>query len=223
MKKMGESQVIQFFTTALQDEMQKVYGSKHVYALGNFSGSQDRKFADFFCGTDSVNILIEFKEFKSEHRAEVDKPLRERLCKTLTADVARVSRSCHFIGWGKNGFNFNVELNSYIDLVCSLWGGVGHLVDPIDHLHEPFIDEFVGGRIGVAYEEFVDYVEQLNIVAGGSALGDKISFRSILFSRGGDGRVKANKFDNLGELRALIKLKPSIRIKPSNGSGPSWP
>ncbi len=130
MKKMGESQIIDFFSTYLRDILREEYGKDAPYTLGNFSGSQDRKFADFFAGTKSHNILIEFKEAKKEHIAEQEKPLRKKLCLTLNNEVAAVSRLCHFIGWGKRQVHTEVELNVYIDLVCRLWSSDTHLCPP---------------------------------------------------------------------------------------------
>ncbi|WP_143707392.1 hypothetical protein [Uliginosibacterium sp. TH139] len=219
MKKMGESQIIQFFTGVLADEIRSTFGHECQYVIGNFSGSQDRKFADFFAGTDSANILIEFKEFKKEYRDEIAKPLRERLCRTLTEDISNLSRSCHFIGWGAVGSTLNVELNPYIDLVCPLWGCTEHLDSPADYLHPSFINAFVKGTVGVSYTDFVRYIEHLNKTAGGSASGDEAPFRSILFSRNNSGQLVANRFDNLRELRALSNLKPTK--KPGHSSGPS--
>jgi len=216
MKKMGESQIIQFFSSVLVDEIQKAFGQGYQYAIGNFSGSQDRKFADFFAGTDSVNILIEFKEFKNEYRKEIDKPLRENLCKTLTVDIAELSRSCHFIGWGLPRTTISIELNTYIDLVCQLWGGSKFLKSPSDYLHASFINGFIKGAVGVNYEDFIRYIEHLNTTAGGSASGDQATFRSILFSRDNNGQLLANRFDNLGELKTLISMRPAMTYGPSS-------
>lgn len=215
----GRIQIIQFFSSVLADEIQKAFGHECQYAIGNFSGSQDRKFADFFAGTDSVNILIEFKEFKNEHRDEFDKPLRERLCKTLTVEIAELSRSCHFIGWGLPRSTISIELNTYIDLACQLWGGSKFLKSPSDYLHASFINGFIKGTVGVNYEDFIRYIEHLNTTAGGSASGDQAAFRSILFSRDNSGQLLASRFDNLGELKTLSGLRPG----PSSGQDWSGP
>ncbi|WP_200385718.1 hypothetical protein [Rhodocyclus tenuis] len=223
MKKMGESQVIQFFAGVLADEMRSAFGLECQYVIGNFSASQDRKFADFFAGTESVNILIEFKEFKKEYCDEIKKPLREKLCKTLTKDISNLSRSCHFIGWGTAGYNLSVELNPYIDLVCPLWGCTEHLDLPADYFYDSFINAFVKGSLGVSYADFVRYIEHLNRTAGGDASGDEAPFRSILFSRDNSGKIIANRFYNLRELRTLSSLKPASKPRLSSGPGLSGP
>jgi hypothetical protein len=215
MKKMGESQIIQFFSSALSDKLQRTLGEECKFVLGNFSGSQDRKFADFFAGTDSVNVLIEFKELKSEHIDEIRKPFRERLCRTLTTEIAFLSRACHFIGWGVEGRDLSVQLNPYVDLVCRLWNQIRHLLVPIEYSHNSFIDSFVKGTLGVGHEDFVRYIEHLNATAGEGGSGGDVPFRSILYSRDDNGQMKGTRFENLRELSELIRLRPIDRPRPT--------
>lgn len=224
MTKMGEMQVIEFFSSRLKDKIRDKYGKTESFSIGNFSGSQDRKFADFFAGTDAVNILIEFKEFKSEYEKESIKPLRRKLCQTLTNTISELSRSCHFIGWGTKKYDVEVELNPYIDLVCRLFPNICCLNEPICYLDEEFITAFIDEKIGVNYAYFVKYIDHLNKIAGGGSSGEEVPFRSILFSYNDQGILKGTRFDNLKEFQELIKIKPqnkpSIfdRYKPNNGS-----
>lgn len=225
MRKMGESQIIQFFSDVLVDEIQSRHGNTYPYSIGNFSGSQDRKFADFFAGTDSVNVLIEFKEFKKECSDEKNKPLREKLCRTLTTDISDLSRKCHFIGWGESVSPMSVALNPYIDLVCLLWGCSNHLEAAKLYLDSWFVKAFTNGNgeVGVSIDEFVRYIDHLNSVAGGSASGMDVPFRSILFSRNDNGRLIANRFENLAELRALTTMKPARKPGPDFSHGMDGP
>lgn len=88
MDTIGEAQVTQFFSNPLQDEIQKKWGHNAIFLFGNFAGKQDKKFADFFAGTRSKNILIEFKESKRNLKDELRKPLRKSLCFTLNDEIA---------------------------------------------------------------------------------------------------------------------------------------
>jgi len=213
MSKMGESQIIDFFSGYMKDVFRDKYGKNGRYSVGNFSGSQDRKFADFFAGTKSHNILIEFKEFKKECSAETKKPLRKRLCLTLDNNIALVSRSCHFVGWGKRQSSTEAEFSPYIDLICQLWNAA-HLKTPTVNSHEPFIDQFIDGVVGVNHTDFIKYIEHLNGVAGGDEEGSKVGFKSILYSRNGNGRLIGTRFDSLAELNKLRSIKkPKSRIK----------
>lgn len=227
MKKMGEPQVIDFFSSYLKDTFRNVFGETAQYTVGNFSGSQDRKFSDFFAGTDSHNLLIEFKEKKGEYRHEQEKPLRKKLCFNLNEEVSELSRQCHFIGWDKGQVTTQVEFNPYIDLVCRLWGLESHLLFPSDHDHEIFVEDFIGGTIGVGHGSFVRYIDHLNKVAGGGASGIDVPFRSILYSRNDRGSLVGTRFENLGELNQLRKLRPrptrpAPRGPSGSSSGPSF-
>lgn len=224
MTKMGEMQIIEFFSSTLKDKIRDKHGKTKLYTIGNFSGSQDRKFADFFAGTDAVNILIEFKEFKSEYENESIKPLRRNLCQTLTNTIAELSRSCHFIGWGTKKYDLEIELSHYIDLVCRLFPKVCCLNEAIHYSHEEFTTAFIEEKIGVSYAHFVRYIEHLNKIAGGGSSGEEVPFRSILFSYNDQGILKGTRFDNLKELQELIQIKPKKKpgifdkYKPNNGS-----
>lgn len=212
--KMGESQIIDFFSSYMKDVFRDEFGKNGKYSIGNFSGSQDRKFADFFAGTDSNNILIEFKEFRNETSAEKEKPLRKKLCQTLTNNVALLSRSCHFIGWGKRQSSTEVEFSPYIDCVCRFWGAA-HLKTPDIKSHGPFVNCFINGKLGVTHSQFIMYIEHLNSIAGGDEGGGKVGFKSILYSRGKDGRLLGTRFDSLDELNKLRQIKkPRSGIKP---------
>lgn len=208
MKKMGESQIIDFFSGYLRDLLHDEYGKSVSYTIGNFSGSQDRKFADFFAGTKSHNILIEFKEKKQEYKAEIKKPLRENLCATLNNKVAQVSRLCHFIGWGKDQVGTQVELNAYIDLICTLWGANNYLQTTHNYEHETFSLHFINGDVGVDHRTFMDYIEHLNKIAGGCATGSEVPFRSMLYSKNDRGRLIGTRFENLKQLNVLRAIDP---------------
>ncbi|MFS1859858.1 hypothetical protein BCU54_001900 [Vibrio lentus] len=225
-KKMGESQVIDFFSGYIKDEFREKYGKEAIYSVGNFSGSQDRKFADFFVGSDSRNILIEFKEFRGETVAEKLKPLRRKLCKELTVKWAPISRSCHFIGWGEKRKELEAEFNPYVDLVCPLFDVTTYLKPEDICGHEQFALNFIAGNVGVDCATFTEYVEHLNKVAGGTVQGLNVPFKSILYSRNDRGKLVGTKFNNLKELnelkdiagRELRKRKAKVSNKRKGGS-----
>ena len=226
-KKMGESQVIDFFSVYLKDEFRENYGKDAIYSVGNFSGSQDRKFADFFVGSDSRNLLIEFKEFRNETQAEKSKPLRRILCEELTAKWAPISRSCHFIGWGVKKKELEAEFNPYVDLVCPLFDVTTYLYPEDVCGHEQFAQSFIDGDVGVDCATFTKYVEHLNKVAGGTVQGLNVPFKSILYSRNDRGKLIGTKFNNLKELnelkaiagRELRKRKAKVSKKHKGGLG----
>lgn len=223
MRKIGEAQVIDFFSGYLKDVFRDVFGKNARYTVGNFSGSQDRKFSDFFAGTDSSNILIEFKEKREEHKKEKEKPLRHKLCLTLDEDISTISRECHFIGWGKGFAQTTIELNPYIDLVCRLWALDDYLFPPNDYGHRDFVDNFVNGNIGVNHEKFINYIKHLNHLAGGSASGADVPFRSILYSRDDHGLLVGTRFDNLGQLNQLRSMAKPSTPSPRGPPGSSSP
>lgn len=222
--KRGESQVIDFFSGYIKDEFREKYGKDAIFSMGNFSGSQDRKFADFFVGNDSKNILIEFKEFKAETVAENKKPLRRTLCERLSENMALISRDCHFIGWGSNKKSLEAEFNPYIDLVCPLFDISDYLISERPNGHELFVQNFIDGAVGVDCSTFTLYIEHLNKVAGGSAQGLKVPFKSMLYSRNDKGKLIATKFNNLDELNKLKAIagrelrKRNTRRPSKNGS-----
>lgn len=219
MKKIGESQVISFFSFFLRDAHNKMSGSHQHLAIGDFAGMQDRKFADFFAGTRATNILIEFKEFKSECAAEKTKPLRAKLCKELDHDVAALSRQCHFIGWREQQIDdLTVELNPYIDSVCPLWKCNQYLLSPTNFTHIDFVQKFLDGNIGAPYDQFVSYIELLNKLDGGAEDSHDVPFTAVLYSQ--TSRVlKATIFHNLRELKELQKISQPHISRTSQSRG----
>lgn len=219
--KMGESQVIDFFSGYIKDEFRDEYGKEAIFSMGNFSGSQDRKFADFFVSSDTRNILIEFKEFKEEIIAENNKPLRRVLCKKLNIKWASISRDCHFIGWGLSRNSLEVEFNPYVDLVCPLFDIRDYLMPEETSGHELFVRNFLNGAVGVDCSTFILYIEYLNKVAGGSAQGLKVPFKSVLYSRNDEGKLIGTRFNNLeelNELKAIASRKLRKRNTPKSAS-----
>lgn len=209
--KFGESQVIDFFSTALKDELINRFGSHSQYSIGNFSGSQDRKYADFFAGTNSSCILIEFKEFEREIRDEYRKPLREKLCKNLTSETAALSRTTHFIAHRISSMCMDIKLSPYVDVVCPNWSiGSPPLETVSSKAHYDFIDDFLSGKEGVVIGKFLQYAGHLSSTAGGTADGANAPFKSVLYSRNTQGRVVGTFFNSLGELRQLIDKAPKI-------------
>jgi hypothetical protein len=209
--KAGESQVIDFFSSILKEELNDKFGSKANYSIGNFSGSQDRKYADFFAGTDSSCVLIEFKEFESEIRDEYKKPLRKKLCENLTSQTAILSRATHFIAYRVPSRNVEIKLSPYVDVVCPNWSvGNPPLQDVISKTHYDFIDDFLSAKEGVPIGNFLNYAGHLNSTAGGIADGANAPFKSVLYSRSSQGRVVGTIFNSLGELKMLIGKAPKI-------------
>ncbi|WP_295475697.1 hypothetical protein [uncultured Pseudomonas sp.] len=194
--------------------MSEKFGKAADYSLGNFSGSQDRKFADFFAGTDSSCVLIEFKEFEREISDEHKKPLREKLCRTLDQNTAALSRTSHFIAYRSRNSAVNIELAPYVDVVCPHFSvGQPPLEAIVRNTHDAFIDAFLEGRSGTPFDAFLKYAGHMNSTAGGTADGANASFKSILYSRDKQGRVLGTLFHSLGELKQLLAKKAKLRSR----------
>lgn len=209
MKKIGESQVIQSFSTFLQAELAAKFNGNINYCFGNFSGSQDRKFADVFVGTESSCVLIEFKEFEKEINDEYDKPLREKLCNQLTEETAALSRSGHFIAFRKPGSQMEITVASYADTVCPGFSvGIPPLVLAKQFGHREFIKNFLNNATGQDYTSFIKYIGHLNSTAGGTSDGSSAPFKSVLYSTDNKGSIIGTVFESIGELRKVLKLSP---------------
>ncbi|NEU81246.1 hypothetical protein [Nostoc sp. UIC 10630] len=217
MDTIGEAQVTQFFSNALQDEIQKKWGHNAIFLFGNFAGKQDKKFADFFAGTRSKNILIEFKESKRNLKDELRKPLRESLCFTLNDEIATLSRKCHFAAWReknvKGDVNISINIIPYIDEVCKQFGDLPGLVKNLlmkDYptFHEKFIEKFLLDEVGVSYTEFKDYINHLSEIAN---FKDRDNFKAVLYSRDNNTqKLRGTQFSNLNQALELINLNPPI-------------
>ncbi|PTQ78193.1 hypothetical protein C8R26_104177 [Nitrosomonas oligotropha] len=207
--KIGESQTLQFFSTIIQTELSARFGRRGKYSIGNFSGSQDRRFADVFVGTESSCVLIEFKEFESEVADEQNKPLRKKFCEELTPEIASLSRSGHFIAFRKPKSQMEIIVAPYVDTVCPRFSvGIPPLVNAKRQDHDRFIKSFLGNTEGQNYQSFIQYVGHLNSIAGGTPDGSTAPFKSVLYSRNRQGRVIGTVFESIGELRKLLKLRP---------------
>ena len=214
-RKAGESQIIDFFSAALRDELRKKFGEDTKFSIGNFSGSQDRKFADFFAGTESNCVLIEFKEFHGEIQDEREKPLRKRLCEGLTESAAITSRSAHFIAYKSKAAEMDVTLIPYVDVVCPLFGvGIPPLAAIQKNGHDDFIQAFLDGREGSSVNEFISYAGHLNTIAGGIANGLTAPFKAVLYSRNSSGKLIGTLFQSLSEFRKLLLAKPTRSRRP---------
>ncbi len=205
--KIGESQVIQFFSTAVEIKLQEKFGCQAKYSIGNFSGIQDRKFADFFVGTESACILIEFKEFENEIADEQKKPLRKKLCTELTQETARLSRASHFIAYRKPGSDLEIIVTPYVDTVCPLFSvSIPPLADKINQNHQDFIEDFLSNKAGQDYKQFIRYVGHMNSTAGGTSDGATAPFKSVLYSKNKQGKIIGTIFESIGELSKLLNL-----------------
>lgn len=215
MKKIGESQVIQSFSTFLQAELAVKFNGNINYCFGNFSGSQDRKFADVFVGTESSCILIEFKEFEGEIKDEYDKSLREKLCNELTVETAALSRSGHFIAFRKPGSKMEITIASYVDTVCPGFSvGIPPLAMAQQFGHREFVKNFLNNAAGQDYTSFIKYIGHLNSTAGGTADGLAAPFKSVLYSKDNQGSIIGTVFESIGELKKVLKLSPQKNRKP---------
>lgn len=116
--KIGETQGMGFFRAALEDRFPERNGKDADYSIGDFSASQDRKFADFFAGTASTCMLIEFNEYVHEIGQETRKPLRRKLCENLNDADAQLSSGSHFIAHRLKTPDIQVRIAPYIDVVC---------------------------------------------------------------------------------------------------------
>lgn len=208
-RKIGEAQGIDFFSTVFREKYSKIYDNESKYSVGVFSGSQDRRFADFFAGTESTCMLIEFKEFAGEVSDELGKPLREHLCLNLDDESARLSRGSHYIAYRTKTEEIRLEIAPYIDVVCPGFGvGLPPLAAFQMTEHGQFIDRFFNGGAGSNYTDFVRYAGHMSSIAGKHTDGLKTPFKAILYSRNAEGVLKGTKFKTLREFKTMVDKHP---------------
>lgn len=214
-RKIGEAQAIDFFGTALREMHEKNYGKEANYSVGIFSGSQDRKFADFFAGIGSTCILIEFKEFENEIKHELRKELRENLCKNLNETDAALSRGAHYIAYRSKAEDMQLRIAPYVDVVCPDFGiGQPPLLPFLKKDHENFINDFLSSNAGCSYDNFVRYAGYMSAIAGSTPNGLKTRFRAIFYSRNHAGTVVGTIFKNLSDFKKMMDKKPSRKMGP---------
>lgn len=208
--KHGEAQIVQAFTVRLNNEINNS-ASIEDYCLGDFSGMQDKTYADFFAGVNSKNILIEFKEYKHEIKSESRKSLRELMCINLDQYISGISCKCHFLAWNDSSSDeVNIKLSEYIDMVCPIFN-LGEEVEKL--LQEPnevsdidFIDSFLSGRAGENFKAFKAYISYLDLLDKEKGDGGVSSFKALLYSYSNMGELKITKINSLDELVSLKYL-----------------
>lgn len=165
--KIGEAQVQQAFVEYLKFKISRKFGADFPYNYGAFNGSQDRKYADYFAGVNAKNILIEFKEFKSEISSESLKPLRKKLCDTISSSNLPISLDAHYISWrleNSNEKKLKLKIDRYLPSVCPLFNK--SFTGNNEKWIPDFIDDFLNMGAGVSNEDFELYVKELSDVAG---------------------------------------------------------
>lgn len=202
-EKIGESNIIELFKHILLDKVSNKE-KKVDFIESTMCGKDDRKFADYFANLNSINILIEFKEFEKNIKSEKDKPLRKKLCEEIGRFIA-ITRRGHFIAWSKNKDNNSREifLDNYIFKVSNIFELVLHGVKKTEYKCEKFIDLFLEQRVGLGLRSFTNYIKFLKKLYGDDP-DDGTSFDAILLSYY-NGRLLANKIRN-GDLLVLINL-----------------
>ena len=201
--KIGEAQVQQAFVEHLKYAISEKFGPKYPNNYGAFNGSQDKKYADYFAGVNAQNILIEFKEFKSEISSESAKPLRKKLCETISDSNLPRSINAHFISWrleNSSDNNIVLKIDTYLPTVGPLFGKV------FSGKHEKditkFVDDFLDKKTGISNEDFELYIKELSNIAGGkggaSFYGVHVTFDPV------DG-LKLTTFSKIAELIAFSK------------------
>lgn len=171
--KIGEAQVQEAFVEHLRFKIGEKYGPNFPYAFGAFNGSQDRKYADYFAGVNARNILIEFKEFKSEISSETRKPLRKKLCNSISDENLENSLNAHFISWrvdDPNGNRLRLRIDTYLPTVCPLFDR--HFDGGKEKWIQHFLDGFLDLEVGVSNEEFEVYINELSRIAGDAGEGN---------------------------------------------------
>ncbi|UZH01347.1 hypothetical protein OJ965_02150 (plasmid) [Pantoea anthophila] len=182
--KIGEAQVQQAFVEHLKYKITKKFGPEYPYNVGAFNGSQDKKYADYFAGVNAINILIEFKEFKSEISSESAKPLRAKLCNTISDLNLPSSLNAHFISWRLDNSSDNkivLKIDTYLPTVCPLFNK--SFSGNNEKFMPAFVDDFLDMKAGISNEGFELYINELSDIAGGegdaSFYGTHINFDPV--------------------------------------------
>lgn len=165
--KIGEAQVQQTFVEYLKYKICEKFGPNYPYNYGAFNGGQDKKYADYFAGVNAKNILIEFKEFKSEISTESRKPLRKKLCNTISDLNFSSSINSHFIAWRLDNSieqKIKLKIDTYLPTVCPFF--VKHFLGNNERWISEFINDFLNMETGISNEDFELYINELSNVAG---------------------------------------------------------
>lgn len=213
--KIGEAQVQQAFVEHLKFKIGRKFGAEFPYAYGAFNGSQDRKYADYFAGVNAKNILIEFKEFKSEISSESRKPLRNKLCNIISDANLSNSLNAHFIAWRLENSKDNrlrVKIDTYLPTVCALFNK--HFDGNNERWIPEFVDDFLDIKAGVSNENFEAYINELSNIAGDD--GDS-SFYGVHLTFDPEHGVDLRIFSTVAELIEFSnKLSLSKSPEPKN-------
>ena len=214
MNKIGESQVQQAFVEHLKYQIAKKFGAEFPYAYGAFNGSQDRKYADYFSNVNARNILIEFKEFREEIKAEKRKPLRQKLCESITSIDLDYSLNGHFISWrvpNNDNKKLSVKIDTYLPSVCPIFG-----ID-FQGSHEQeivqFVEEYLEFKIGLNNDDFGKYVNTLSDIATGGPGSGSPSFYGVHLTFDPEIGLSLEIFSTVSELIEFSKMINSIKPK----------
>lgn len=217
MIKIGEQQVQRMFSEHLGETLRNRFGEKIRYAYGEFNGMQDKKYADYFAGVNSSNIIIEFKEFFSEINDERRKALRENLCKNIPDYLIETSYLSHHISWrGDSSESIVLAFDRYLSRVCPIFDIEYERFKVVGV--SKFIDDFLDKRIGAGSDDFADYVDYLAELAG----DEGSSFFGVLLSFDPKVGLKNTIFYNLEQLVELAGGNtPNSTPPPPKPRGPS--
>jgi hypothetical protein len=224
--KIGESQVQQAFVEHLKYQITKKFGVDFPYAYGAFNGSQDRKYADYFSSVNARNILIEFKEFREEIKAEKKKPLRRKLCENITSIDLDYSLDGHFISWRvpNKDNKLSVKIDTYLPSVCPMFDI--EFQGSNEQGIVQFVAKYLEFEIGLNNDDFGKYVNTLSDIATGDSGSGSPSFYGVHLTFDPEIGLDLEIFSTVSELiefSKMIKPKQEPQIKPKeDDDGPGF-
>ena len=164
MSTLGESNVVELFSTKLERAVIAHFGIRQKYMKGNFAGKADTIFADFFVGIPFSSVLIEFKDIETGDKAEKRKPLRTKLCKVLDKSTLQLSLQCHFFGFGSDhdSERFDVSLSEYAPRICPTLGGTSlSFPSATTYKTQDFLRKMMDRKVGLDIPDFIEYLKFL--------------------------------------------------------------
>lgn len=231
MSTLGESNVVELFTTKLERAVIRRWGMQQKFMKGNFAGKADTIFADFFVGLPFSSILIEFKDIETGGKAEKRKPLRAKLCNKLDTATLWLSLQCHFFGYGveHNTVHFDVHLSEYVPQICPILGGASvGLPLPKANTAQAFLKLMMDGKIGLDIPFFIEYLKFLAKLPDsptGPTLGQTLFPAQLLsFNDGGVLSLPIHTIADLNRVsNELSNYQASTPPPPSNTVGGNPP
>ena len=231
MNTVGEANVVDLFTSIVENSVWRHFGDARQYLKGNLAGKADELFADYFLGVPFSNVLIEFKDTKNDQRREKRKSLRLDLCQNLTNQLHDFSLSCHFLGFGEeDASSLFISLSEYVSAICPILGGASvALKDKNNFDVYSFLSQIFNKEIGLPVLDFVTYLQFLaslpNINSGTATDLADIDFPALHLSYSDDGKILSRPIHSLADLKIVAELlqqyTPSTPAPPGGaGSAP---